>query len=1641
MRERYSMSVREGRAVSGHATHGDIAIIGLACTYPGARDTVRFWQNIVNKFSAIAEVNPERWDPAIFYDPDPAKEDKLYSKVGGYLPSSITFNPLKAGVPPSAIPGSEPDHYLMLRAMYEAMEDAGYLNKTFDRDRVSVILGRGNYLGPAAAWINYRMVGAEMVMRIVASVRPDLTPEELGRIRESIQRQMPKLNSENAAGLIPNIGTGRVANRMDFMGANYTIDAACASSLLATENALHNLLTGKDDMVLTGGSHVFAHISFLAVFDKTRAVSASSVIRPFDATADGTMSGEGIGILVLKRLADAERDGDRIYAVMKGAGSASDGRAKGVMAPRVEGEELAIRRALAMAKVGPETVELVEGHGTATGVGDTTEIEALQRVYGDRRDGWPMVALGSVKSNIGHAMPAAGAAGMIKATLALYHKILPPTLNIVEPHPLLARPESRFYLNTEARPWIHRNDGAPRRAAVDAFGFGGINAHVVMEEYRTAAEDRQPTLLREWEQELFLFEGATRAELVARMEHVRSYVETVEGVSAADLAYTLNTSLEGKAERVAIVAGTFAELVQRMDRVRGKLADPACVQIRERQGVYYFANAELHNGKVAFLFPGEGAQYVNMLAELCMHFPEVRGSFDAADTARKSGAPLSSVVFPLPALTAEAEAAAEAELFSIERATETVLTADGAMFRLMERLGLRADMMSGHSAGEWIAMAASGMVDIDVFIASMERLEGIYREVSANTEIPRMAMLAVGAGKERVAELAAQTGVPFDLANDNCPHQTVIVVEPASADRVVEHFLTSGVFIEKLPYDRGYHTPAFSYIGEPLRRFFTTLGLRGPAVPVYSCTTAEPIPADETGILDVVADTFARPLIFQDTIRRMYDDGARIFVEVGPRGNLTAFVDDILRGQTHLAVPMDQFRRPGLLGLCHGLGLLAAAHVPLQLDGLYARRNARKLSLDAKQDTVLPEERQPGSVQVSLCYAELVEPAAGLVPPLQAKAEPAPEPVVTAKPEPVAERQPEAAAPAAPAVAEVAEVAAYVYEPQAAAYAAVPAEASALLMQDHFALMDQFLQTQEMVMAGFLTQNGGMAAVAEPEWMPEAVIEARQPGPMLAGSTILEQTPGETVTLEIPLDLQEHKYLDDHCLYFASSDTGRQGPKMLAMPLTGSLELMAEAALLLAPGERVVAIGEAQALRPVSVVHGEATPRCRLEMRRTGAKVRGTLYSEAGERLTEAVITVAAEYTPAPEPEPLVLEEARDAQCRFETMYTAHRMFHGPRFQGIHDVEKVGSNGLLARLKVLANTDCFGSTATPEFVLDPFLFDAAGQLVGYWPFEYLPEGFFLLPIRLGEVSIHGPSPAPGTDVECRLRIRSVTYRQLIADFDLLLPDGTVFARTTGWMDWRFYLGPGYVDFYRFSNVYYNGKPMESAALRERGICCHLLEAPGDAAKAGLSESLWARLVLDADELDEHLQIPDEQTRIGKLSRRALAKDATRGWLAAQNRPRTYPVDIMAFELPGGAFEMRGPWRKDGDVLYAAVDNTGARAAGVAGPTRLAVVVREVKNGEEPAAEAFAPEEREWLQRLSNPSEWTARATAAKQAVARWLRPDSADGDFWTTLLIPHLHEGSGVLHVADPGSAVNAEDVVTVITLRDGDLVIAVATS
>ena len=945
----------------------DVAIIGMSCIFPGAPDTKAYWRNIVGKVDSVSEP-PDDWGADIFYAPESNDSDRIYCKRGGYLHELASFDPLDYGVMPTSIDGGEPDHFLALRVAHEALADAGYrVDSTVQTrgDRVEVILGRGAYINRGFTNLVQHGLIVDQTLRLLAQLHPEHSGDELALLREELKSSLPPFNSEMAPGLVPNILSGRIANRLDLMGPNFTVDAACASSLIAVDRAMQDLLDDRCDLALTGGVHCSSPPPIFMVFCQLNALSRSGKIRPFAENADGTLLGEGLGMIVLKRTEDAERDGDRIYATIKSVGSASDGRALGLLTPRVEGEELAMRRAYAQGGISPSSIGLLEAHGTGTLVGDQTEAQAIARVFGARDGRPPTCALGSVKSMISHLIPAAGIAGIIKVALALHHKVLPPTLNCERPNPKLGLDATPLYINTETRPWIHGLP-TPRRAGVNAFGFGGINAHAILEESLLKPPVPVPDGGLPWDSEVVILRGPSRAELVENCRRLESIVArmAVQNTSLSDLAYTVNCDVNADVEQdlcLAVVASSADDLSRKLSYSTARLLDATCTNVRDVSGIYFFERMLGREGKLAYLFPGEGSQYVNMLADLCLRLPPVREQFDLIDRAfsghSRSWLP-SQVIFPAPLPNdAETLLKQEKQLEQTDFAAEAVFAASQGLLALLRELEICPDMALGHSGGEISALLAAGAIRVDTdaeLVCHIAEINKLYMRLLTDGLVPDGCAFAVtGVGRDVVIQTVQESRAHFDIGMDNCPHQ-VVVCGTGDSDVVLHRLRSIGAICTPLPYQRPYHTPAFERYSARVRPFFDRLKISSPRVPVYCGATATRFPDDPDKIRELAARQTSLPVRFRETVESMYRDGARIFVEVGPKGTLTSFVADTLRMCHFSAIASDLPRVPGVLQFNRLVAQLAAHGVPMRLNALYERRGTRRICLDEAVHSTAP---------------------------------------------------------------------------------------------------------------------------------------------------------------------------------------------------------------------------------------------------------------------------------------------------------------------------------------------------------------------------------------------------------------------------------------------------------------------------------------------------------------------------------------------------------------------------------------------------------------------------------------------------------------------------------------------------------------
>src|SRR5579862_2594357 len=463
-----------------------IAVVGVGAILPDAPNVAAFWENITKGRYSVTEVAPDRWDPALYYDADSAAPDKSYSKIGGWVREYV-WEPMKwhMPIPPKVVDGMDIAQKWAIACTREALEDYGYPKRSLDPDRTAVILGNAmsgekHYLTALRVYFPeyaHELAESASFTALPAAVRAEITRE----LHERIAKRLPEITEDTMPGELANCIAGRIANIYNFHGPNYVVDAACASAMAAISSAAEGLVQNDFDAVITGGIDRNMGASTFVKFCKIGALSATGT-RPYAEGADGFVMGEGAAIFLLKRLADAERDGDKISAVLRGIGGSSDGKGKGITAPNPIGQKLALERGWRNAGLSPATATYVEGHGTSTRVGDVVEVQSLVDVLSGFHLPTGSVALGSVKSNIGHLKGAAGAAGFLKTALALRDKVLPPSVNCARRNPDIDFAHSPVRVNTELAPWTVPADTV-RRAGLSAFGFGGTNFHAVLEEY------------------------------------------------------------------------------------------------------------------------------------------------------------------------------------------------------------------------------------------------------------------------------------------------------------------------------------------------------------------------------------------------------------------------------------------------------------------------------------------------------------------------------------------------------------------------------------------------------------------------------------------------------------------------------------------------------------------------------------------------------------------------------------------------------------------------------------------------------------------------------------------------------------------------------------------------------------------------------------------------------------------------------------------------------------------------------------------------------------------------------------------------------------------------------------------------------
>ncbi len=909
----------------------DIAIVGMSCLVPGATDPSRLWHNVLAKFDPITEIPADRFEVDRWFNGDRKARDKIYGRWGGFV-DDLPFDPLKYGIPPASIPSIEPMQLLAMELVDRALTDAGYAPHNPLRERTSIILGVGGGAGELGSTYAFRA----------------MLPRFLENPDESLWKQLPEWTEDSFAGILFNVVAGRISNRFDLGGANCTVDAACASSLSALYWACHDLASGNCDMVITGGCDTMQNPFGYLCFAKAGALSASGRARVFDTKADGIVISEGHAAVVLKRREDAERDGDKIYAVIRAVSGGSDGRSMGLTAPRVEGQLRTLRRAYEQAGVDPASVALFEAHGTGTAVGDQTESLSLTTLLKEAGAPQGSIAVGSIKSMIGHTKCAAGAVGLVKTIMAMQHRVLPPTMHVDSPNPKGGLVDGPLFVNTEARPWL-AGDG-PRRAGVSSFGFGGTNFHVLLEEYDSSPLARPLVARSDSVCELFVLRADTFGALRTAARSLASEAEALLANNIpsglARLAYThhLRSQID-KPCQMAVVAGELNELVEALRGFDGAVDDQGKVSGRLPATVRFTAKpltgGPSVNGKVAFLFPGQGSQFPGMLQELAVEYSEVAACFQRADDVLRPelGQALSQAIFPPSAFT-DADRTAQAERLKETRLAQPALGVSGrAIEQLLASFGIRPQMTAGHSFGELVALCSAGaMSETELFHLAAARGQAMAAGGASGGT-----MLAAGADQAAVEKhIADRTDVW--LANLNSPRQTVLSGTEEGIAHVQPLLEAAGITARRIPVSAAFHSP---FMQQPRAAFSETLAaatFTASETPVYANVTAEPYSGEPSDVRERLAEQLTDKVRWVELIENMYRDGARVFIEVGAKGVLTSLVRDILKDREHVAVATQPNGGSQVRQFLRALGQLVAQGVDMSLDRLYDRRTLEPLT-------------------------------------------------------------------------------------------------------------------------------------------------------------------------------------------------------------------------------------------------------------------------------------------------------------------------------------------------------------------------------------------------------------------------------------------------------------------------------------------------------------------------------------------------------------------------------------------------------------------------------------------------------------------------------------------------------------------------
>jgi len=804
------------------ATPAPIAIVGLALRFPGAADTPeKLWALLRDGVDAITEVPRERWDIDEFFDADPAAVGKISVRYGGFVGGADQFDAGFFGVSPREAMHMDPQHRLLLQTAWEALEHAGIAPDSLAGTAAGVFVGISN----------------QDYTQLLAA------------------RGLDTIDSYVGSGNAHSVAAGRLSYTLGLQGPSMAIDTACSSSLVATHLAVQSLRAGECRVALTGGVNLLLSPLISVNHSRARMLAPDGRCKTFDAEADGFIRSEGCGVVVLKRLADAQRDGDRVLAVIRGSAVNQDGRTSGLTVPSGPSQQAVIRAALQQAGVTPAEVDYIEAHGTGTALGDPIELGALGAVFGADRPADAPLRVASIKTNLGHLESAAGVAGLIKVVLALQHDGIPPHLHFKQPNPLVAWSELPVEIPTRSIAWPRGT--RPRIAGVSSFGFGGTNAHLVVGEAPAPAGVASDS---DAGGETLVF--SARSDAALRALALR-HSEFLPGAAESWNALCASAAI-GRAQfkhRFAVAADTPAAAGALLARfVRGESSEE-------------FSSGEIgERPKVAFLFSGQGSLYAGAGRELYAANPIYRAAVDECR----------AVVQARSGWDVVAALQSEEQLARTEFGQVALFVLEFALARVWSAWGVRPDVVAGHSVGEFAAACVAGVLTLESALALLiarARLMGALPENGA--------MLAVSGGEADVAPLLARDGV--ELGAVNSPRQVVLTGASPAIHAAADEAKRLGLRAQLLAVKQGYHSRQMEPMLAEFRRVAEAVPFNAePAVCRFVSTVSGRVTGAELSTVDYWVEQIRRPVRFGDAMKTLRAENIELVIEIGPRGILVA---------------------------------------------------------------------------------------------------------------------------------------------------------------------------------------------------------------------------------------------------------------------------------------------------------------------------------------------------------------------------------------------------------------------------------------------------------------------------------------------------------------------------------------------------------------------------------------------------------------------------------------------------------------------------------------------------------------------------------------------------------------------------------